>query len=147
MRPIGRQESFHRDTDDMADTVLPRRFAKIEKHRLEQSRLTRINELRGRNRAIVNREHAGLDPVFETSSVANSKGREDRCAAGCLPRAGPEAGDDVVSFRHKEVPVGRTRDALTGGPASPAQHFARVEPRLRVIFVWIRAESRKRQKI
>src|SRR5262249_24291265 len=35
----------------------------------------------------------------------------------------------------------------TGGETSPAQHLARVEPRLRIILVWVRGEAGERYEI
>src|SRR5262249_18350014 len=62
-------------------------------------------------------------------------------------RAGPKSGDDVVALGREEVAVARTRDPCTGGEASSAQHLARIEPRLRIIFVWIGGEAGKRHEI
>src|SRR5215813_12706741 len=62
-------------------------------------------------------------------------------------RAGTKSGDDVVAFGREEVAVERTRDACTRGEASPAQHLARVEPRLRIILVWVRGEAGERHEI
>ena len=39
--------------------------AEIKDHRLEQSRLARLDELRSRNLAIVDHEHSGLDLAFK----------------------------------------------------------------------------------
>src|SRR6516162_6998045 len=62
-------------------------------------------------------------------------------------RAGTKSGDDVVALGREEVAVTRTRDPRTGGEASPAQYLARIEPRLRIIFVWVRGEAGERHKI
>src|SRR5712691_4030508 len=62
-------------------------------------------------------------------------------------RAGAEAGDDVVAVRREEVAVARARDPRAGGEASPAQHLARIEPGLRIVFVRVRGEAGKRHEI
>src|SRR5262249_61410566 len=62
-------------------------------------------------------------------------------------RAGTKSGDDVVALGREEVAVERTRDACTRGEASPAQHLARVEPRLGIIFVWVGGEAGERHEI
>lgn len=64
-RPIGGEEGLHRDADDVAYPLLHRRLAEIEQHRLEQGRLTRIDELRGRDLAIIDGERAGPDLILE----------------------------------------------------------------------------------
>src|SRR5262249_43378701 len=62
-------------------------------------------------------------------------------------RAGTKSRDHVVALGREEVAVARTREPCTGGETSPAQHLARVEPRLRIILVWIRGEARERHEI
>src|SRR5260370_4158397 len=62
-------------------------------------------------------------------------------------RAGTKPGDDIVALGREEVPVTGPCDPRTGGEASSAQHLARVEPGLRIVFVRIRCEARKRHEI
>src|SRR5262245_63638491 len=62
-------------------------------------------------------------------------------------RAGTKARDHVVALGREEVAVAGTRDPRTGGETSPAQHLARVEPRLRIILVWVRGEAGERHEI
>src|SRR6516165_9576918 len=62
-------------------------------------------------------------------------------------RAGTKSGNDVVALGREEVAVARTRDPCTGGETSSAQHLARIEPRLRIILVWIRGEAGERHEI
>src|SRR5262249_57079795 len=60
---------------------------------------------------------------------------------------GTKSGNDVVALGREEVAVARTRDPCTGGETSSAQHLARIEPRLRIILVWIRGEAGERHEI
>jgi hypothetical protein len=64
-RPIGREESPHRDADDVAYTLRRRWLTEIEHYRLEQSRLTGIYELCSRDLAIVDSKHPSLYLVLE----------------------------------------------------------------------------------
>src|SRR5262249_707219 len=56
---VGFHERAHRDADDMADAVDWRRRSKIEQYRLEQRRLTRVNQLRGGDLTILDHERSG----------------------------------------------------------------------------------------
>src|SRR5215472_15987594 len=58
---VGGEDCSDRNPDHMVDPLLGRRRGKIEQYRLEQRRLAGIEELRRRDLAILDREHAGLD--------------------------------------------------------------------------------------
>jgi len=47
----------------------------------------------------------------------------------------------------EEVPVARLLSAGAGRPGSPAQHLARIEPWMRVVFIWVRGRPGKRHEI
>src|SRR5258708_1586060 len=68
-------------------------------------------------------------------------------APACSQGAGAEPGDDVVALRREEVAIAGARNPRAGGERSPAQHLARIEPRLRIVFVRVRGETRKRHEI
>src|SRR5262249_40630919 len=73
--------------------------------------------------------------------------RRTKSAPARSQRAGTKSGDDVVALGREEVAVARPREPCTGGETSSAQHLARVEPRLRIILVWIRGEAGERHEI
>src|SRR5262245_61710546 len=73
--------------------------------------------------------------------------RRTKSAPARSQRAGTKSGDDVVALGREEVAVARPREPRTGGETSPAQHLARVEPRLRIILVWVRGEAGERHEI
>src|SRR5580704_6573946 len=58
-RAISSQKSLHRDADHMSNPLRRWRPGEVEQHRQNQCRLARFHELRGRDLAILDREHAG----------------------------------------------------------------------------------------
>src|SRR5262249_13662091 len=101
-----------------------------------------------RHRRVPEISHRALSIIegVHRSSAKNAM-RRTKPAPGRSQRAGTKSRDDVVALGREEVAVARTREPCTGGETSPAQHLARVEPRLRIILVWIRGEARERHEI
>src|SRR5262249_41543541 len=101
-----------------------------------------------RHRRVPEISHRALS-IFEgrARSSAENAMRRIKPAPARSQRAGTKSRGDVVALGPDEVAVARTREPCTGGETSPAQHLARVEPRLRIILVWIRGEAGERHEI